>query len=43
MLFNNKDLLLYYNVTVYTLVQSEEHFLIWIVKTLTTQTGKSKW
>ena len=42
-LFNNKDLLLYYNVAVYTLVQSEEYFLIWIVKTLTTQTGKSKW
>ena len=41
-LFNNKDLLLYYNVAVYTLVQSEEYFLIWIVKTLTAQTGKSK-
>ena len=42
--FNDKGKLLYYNVEVYILVQSEEdYYLIWKSKPLTIQTGKSKW
>ena len=44
MLFNEKGLLLYYNVAVYILVQSEEEYsLIWKEKALTIQTGEGKW
>ena len=41
--FNDKDYLLYYNVAVYILIQSEEEYsLIWKAKPLTIQTDKGK-
>ena len=40
--FNDKDYLLYYNVAVYILIQSEEYSLIWKAKPLTIQTDKGK-
>ena len=42
-LFNHKGQLLYYNVAVYILVQSEEEYsLIWKAKPVTIQTDKGK-
>ena len=43
-LFNGKGWLLYYNVAVCILDQSEEEYsLIWKAKPLTIQTDKDKW
>ena len=43
-LFNEKGQLLYCNVAVYILVQSEEEYdLIWKAKPVTIQTDKGKW
>ena len=44
MLINGKGLLLYYNVAIYILVQSEEEYsLTWKAKPIIIQTGKGKW
>ena len=41
--FNDNDQVLYYNVAVYILAQSEEYSLISKVKPLTIQTEKGEW